>query len=131
MRKTLCLMTIAALAMGAAVPAAAADPIEGSWSGAGTVRLKDGTVEPVRCRVKYEDGGGNQTFVLYANCATTANTFQQDGRVVFVGGSRYTGRLYSNQYDVSGDVTVSVAGKRQTVSVSSPKGSASITLNKQ
>lgn len=130
MRKTLCLMTIVAFSCWAP-PAMAADPIEGAWSGNGTVRLKDGTVEPVRCRVSYSDGGGNKTFVLNANCATTANTFQQDGRVVFIGGSRYSGRLYSTQYDVSGDVTVSVSGGRQTVSVSSPKGSASLTLNKQ
>jgi len=109
---------------------AAAASIEGSWAGGGTVRLKDGGVEKVRCRVKYEPGTG-KTFVLYANCAHSNGTFQQSGRVVQRSSSQYTGRLYSEQYSVSGDVSIKVSGSRQTVTAVSPKGSATLTLRKQ
>lgn len=117
------------LPLGATADAAAS--IVGSWSGRGSVRLKEsGQVEPVSCSVRYEVGGG-RTFVLSARCATTAGTFQQSGRVVQNSTNSYSGRLYSDQYAVSGNVSISVSGSRQTVRVSSPKGSGSISLRKQ
>ena len=121
-----------ALALGALVstsPAEAAS-ITGSWSGGGTVHLTSGHVETVRCRVSYEKSTG-RTFLLHATCATTAGTFKQSGRIVKLSGTRYSGRLYSDQYDVSGDVKISVNGRRQTVSVSSPKGSGRLSLSKR
>lgn len=126
------LTAVLALALGtlAGTTSGKAANIEGSWSGSGKVKLNSGQVEPVRCRVRYEKSTG-RTFILQATCAHTNGTFQQSGRVVQISNSRYTGSLYSDQYDVSGDVAVSVNGSRQTVTVSSPKGSGSITLNKQ
>lgn len=124
----------AILALGLSVPlasaASAASNIVGSWSGRGSVKLTSGQVEPVSCNVSYEEGGG-RTFVLNARCATTAGTFVQSGRVVQRSSSSYTGRLYSEQYSVSGDVSISVSGSSQTVRVSSPKGHGSIRLNKR
>jgi hypothetical protein len=119
-----------ALSTPLATSASAAANIIGSWKGRGSVKLTSGQVEPVSCRVRYEDGGG-RTFVLYATCATTAGTFQQSGRVVQRSGSSYSGRLYSEQYSVSGDVSISVSGTSQTVRVSSPKGSGSLNLRRQ
>lgn len=114
-----------------ATSASAAANILGSWKGRGSVKLTSGQVEPVSCSVKYESGDSTgKTYVLHATCATTAGTFRQSGRVVKRSGSSYTGRLYSDQYSVSGDVTISVSGTRQTVRVSSPKGSGSLSLRK-
>ena len=127
----------AVLALTLSVPlatsASAAASIIGSWSGRGSVTLiPSGQVEPVSCRVSYEKGDDRgKTFVLHATCATTAGTFEQDGRVVKHSSSRYTGRLYSDQYSVSGDLVISVRGSRQTVRLSSPKGRGKLNLNKR
>lgn len=120
----------AAITMPLVTSASAAANIIGSWKGRGSVKLTSGQVEPVSCSVRYEEGGG-RTFVLHATCATTAGTFRQSGRVVQRSGSSYTGRLYSEQYSVSGDVAVSVSGSNQTIRVSSPKGSGSLRLSRQ
>lgn len=121
-----------ALGMPVATSASAAANILGSWSGRGSVRLTSGQVEPVSCRVRYEKGDEKgRTFVLKATCATTAGTFEQSGRVSKRSASSYSGSLYSDQYAVSGKVTISVRGSSQTIRVSSPKGSGSLSLSKQ
>lgn len=112
------------------VPDASAASIVGSWSGGGTIKLKTGGVERVRCRISYSSSTGN-TFGISATCATTAGTISQSGRVVSRGGGRYSGRLYSPEYSVSGNLSISVRGNRQTVSVSSAKGSGRLSLSRR
>jgi len=125
-----CLLT-ALVGLPAFASGAKADPLVGAWSGGGTIKLTNGGLEKVSCRIRYEDGGG-KTFVLNAVCATTAGTISQSGRVVKRSGSRYTGRLYNDEYSVSGDVSVSLSGgSKQTLRVSSPKGSGSISLRRR
>jgi hypothetical protein len=127
----------ALLALTLGIPAAAsvasAQSVLGSWSGRGSVTLiPSGQVEPVSCRVSYEKGDDRgRTFVLNATCATTAGTFAQSGRVVKLKSGRYSGSLYSDQYAVSGKVTVTVRGSSQTVSVSSSKGKGLLKLTKR
>ena len=120
-----------AFSMPIAATAEAAASILGSWQGRGSVRVKEsGQVEPVSCSVRYEEGSG-RTFVLNATCATTAGTFQQSGRIVKLGSNSYSGSLYSDQYAVSGKVSISVSGKSQTIRVNSSKGSGSLKLRKR
>ncbi len=124
-----CLLTLAfgpLASVGHAKPAA----IVGSWIGGGSVTLTSGQVEKVRCRLSFEKDTG-RTFILSANCSTTNGTFRQSGRVVQLKGNRYSGRLYSKQYSASGKVTISVRGRRQTLSVTSDKGYGTITLRKR
>lgn len=121
-----------ALGMPIATSASAAANIIGSWSGRGSVTLTSGQVEPVSCRISYEKGDDKgRTFVLYATCATTAGTFEQSGRVSKRSSSSYSGSLYSDQYSVSGKVTVSVKGSSQTLRVSSKNGKGSLSLRRQ
>ncbi len=121
-----------ALGMPIATSASAAANIIGSWSGRGSVTLTSGQVEPVSCRVSYEKGDDKgKTFVLNATCATTAGTFVQSGRVSKRSSSSYSGSLYSDQYSLSGKVTVSVKGSSQTIRVSSKKGRGSLSLRRQ
>jgi hypothetical protein len=121
-----------ALGMPIATSASAAANIIGSWSGRGSVTLNSGQVEPVSCRISYEKGDDKgRTFVLYATCATTAGTFEQSGRVSKRSSSSYSGSLYSDQYSVSGKVTVSVKGSSQTLRVSSKNGRGSLSLRRQ
>jgi len=110
--------------------AAWAASIEGNWQGSGRVKLSGGQVENVRCRVSYEASTG-RTFVITATCAHSNGIFKQSGRVVQINDSTYTGRLYSDQYGVAGDLSVRVSGSRQTVTAKSNNGSATLTLSRQ
>ncbi len=110
--------------------AAQAASIEGSWSGSGTVRLTEGGVERVRCRIRYEKGSG-RTFTLHVTCAHSNGTFRVSGRIVQLSGNKYSGRLYSEQYSVAGDIGISVSGSRQTLTAKSTKGTATVKLTKQ
>ncbi len=109
---------------------ASADALSGAWSGGGTVRLSSGHVEKVRCRVRYSKSTG-KTFLLNATCSTTGGTFAQTGRVVQTKGNNFRGRLYSDEYSVSGNVSISVSGQRQTIRISSSKGSGRLALSKR
>ncbi len=121
-----------ALGMPIATSASAAANIIGSWSGRGSVTLTSGQVEPVSCRISYEKGDDKgKTFVLNATCATTAGSFVQSGRVSKRSSSSYSGSLYSDQYSLSGKVTVSVKGSSQTLRVSSKNGRGSLSLRRQ
>ena len=128
------LLPVVLLPLAMAIPSsessARSDVLSGAWSGGGTVKLTSGHVEKVRCRVKYSKSTG-KTYLISATCSSTGGTFAQTGRVVQISGSRFRGRLYSDQYDVSGNVSISVRGKRQTVSVSSEKGRGSLALSKR
>lgn len=113
------------------VPAVAQpDPIIGSWHGGGTAKPANGQAEPVRCRVTYSASVG-RSFELSANCAHAAGAFEQRGRVVSLGGNRYTGRIYNQQYNATGEVSVSLRGRQQVVTVTSELGTANMTLNKR
>lgn len=130
MRFALAFLLTIAVSLPAFAAGAKADPLVGYWAGGGTIKLTNGALEKVSCRVRYEAGSG-RTFVLSAICATTAGTISQSGRVVKISGSRYTGRLYSEEYSVSGDVTVSLSGGKQTIRVSSAKGSGNLFLKRK
>lgn len=113
-----------------AASSAWAASITGSWQGSGRVTLNGGQIETVRCRVSYEAGSG-RTFVISATCAHSNGIFKQTGRVVQINDSTYTGRLYSDDYGVAGDLKIRVSGSRQTVTATSDNGSASLTLSRQ
>ncbi len=120
------------LGMLTATSAASAASIIGSWSGRGTVRLTSGQVEPVSCRIRYEKGdSAGKTFVLNAKCAATAGTFVLYGRVSKRSANTYRGSLFSEQYTVSGKITISVGGNSQRVRVNSSRGSGRLTLRRR
>lgn len=110
--------------------AASAASIVGNWSGSGRATLKNGEVERVRCRIKYDQGSG-RTFVIYVDCSHSNGTFQVSGRVVQHSDTSYSGRLYSDQYSVSGQVSVKVSGNSQTLTATSKKGTATVSLKKR
>ena len=130
MRMICSALTTVALILPAVPAVAAPDDILGSWSGSGTARPADGAPEKVSCRLSYSEGSG-RTYEISATCSHTGGSFTQSGRVVSVGGNRYTGRMYSSQYNATGDVAVTLNGNRQTVYVKSEKGSASVSLRKR
>ncbi len=130
MRYIFASMIAAVFAIAMAVETANAAPITGAWRGNGLVKLTSGKAERIRCRIRYEEGSG-RTFVVHVTCAHAHGVFKTSGRVVKRSNTRYTGRLYSEQHDVAGDVSISVNGSRQHIRATSSKGSATVTLTRQ
>ncbi len=68
---------------------AAPATIEGSWRGSGIVTYRNGA-DNLRCRVRYTRLTA-KSFAVSSQCATESGRYELTGRVVNVGGNRYTG----------------------------------------
>ena len=124
-----CMLPVIALLFTA--PAMAAGPsISGQWVGKGTMVLNSGAKENVRCRVRYGRVAG-QTFSLTARCATGATRIDQSGELERIGKNSYVGEVHNKQFGVNARVRITVAGRRQTVAISSSHGRATISLKRR
>jgi hypothetical protein len=68
---------------------AAAGPfagLSGSWSGAGTVTLANGSSERIRCRATYRVSGDGSSLQQELRCASDSYRFELRGDVTHVGG---------------------------------------------
>src|SRR5262249_59539424 len=79
----------------------------------------------VQCRVRYR-GVTAKSFAVSSLCATESGHYELTGRVINVGGNRYTG--WVQQGNQSGRVTLIQHGNRLSVTVTSQQGSARLTL---
>ncbi len=118
------LLLVAMLGSADAAPAT----IEGSWSGSGIAKLRN-RVDRVVCRVNFARIEG-KSFRLSALCATGGRRYQESGRVTSVGGNRYTGWVFNEQFNERGSVQLSQRGSRLSVTVQSSRGTANLTLSR-
>ena len=107
--------------------AVAVTSIEGSWIGSGTVSHR-GNVDRVQCRVRYTKSS-EKTYATSSVCTTENGRYEISGHVTKIGGNRYQGTVTSG--NETGRVTMVHSGDRQSVSVTSPSGSAKITLSRR
>jgi hypothetical protein len=105
-------------------PAAAS--LEGSWRGSGIVSYKGGA-DKVRCRVHFSRAGA-KSFGVSSDCATETGRYATTGRVVASGANRYFGLIQGE--GVTGKVVIVQHGKRLSVSVTSRRGSAKLSLSR-
>jgi hypothetical protein len=127
-------MQVAAMALLAVLgfpdraPAQSAE-LEGSWRGGGSVAFANGQRERAQCRAQYRRASAT-SYNLTATCATASGRATQTATVRRVGGNSYRGRFYNSEYDVSGTISVTVAGNRQSVRLTGGAGSASFELRR-
>ncbi|MFY0612833.1 MAG: hypothetical protein JXQ99_14970 [Hyphomicrobiaceae bacterium] len=114
----------------AGLAAAGPSSISGQWVGKGTVVLDTGAKEPVRCRVQYGRVAG-QNFSLSARCATGSTRIDQSGEIKRIGRNRYVGSVHNKQFNVSARISITVAGARQTVAITSAQGRATMRLKRR
>lgn len=76
-------------------------PLAGSWSGAGTVTLDDGSTERIRCRAKYTPIG--PTMEMSLTCASDAYKFNL-GASVKAEGSAIAGSWSETSRNISGSL---------------------------
>jgi hypothetical protein len=121
---------LSALLLGASLATADAAPatIEGSWSGSGIAKLRNRT-DRIVCRVSFARIEG-KSFRVSALCSTGGRRFEESGRVTSVGGNRYTGWVFNDQFNERGNIVLSQRGSRLSVIVSGGRGTATLTLSK-
>jgi hypothetical protein len=121
---------LSALLLGASLATADAAPatIEGSWSGSGIAKLRNRT-DRIVCRASIARIEG-KSFRVSALCSTGGRRFEESGRVTSVGGNRYTGWVFNDQFNERGNLVLSQRGSRLSVSVSGGRGTANLTLSK-
>jgi hypothetical protein len=107
---------------------AAPATIEGSWSGSGIAKLRNRT-DRIVCRVSFARIEG-KSFRVSALCSTGGRRFEESGRVTSVGGNRYTGWVFNEQFNERGSVQLSQRGSRLSVTVTSSRGIANLTLSR-
>ena len=118
------LLLVAMLGNADAAPAT----IEGSWSGSGTAKLRN-RIDRIVCRVSFARIE-QKSFRVSALCSTGGRRFEESGRVSSVGGNRYTGWVFNEQFNERGSVALSQRGSRLLVTVTSSRGVANLTLSR-
>jgi hypothetical protein len=103
--------------------------LEGSWHGGGSVAFASGQRERAECRARYQRASGT-SYTLTATCATPSGRATQTATVRRVGSNTYQGQFHNNEYNVSGTISVTVGGNRQSVRLTSDSGSASFELRR-
>ena len=122
---------MSALLLLGATPAtshAAPAGLEGSWSGSGTAKLRN-RVDRVVCRVSVARIE-QRSFRVSSLCSIGERRYEQTGRVSSVGGNRYTGWVFNEQFNERGSVQLSQRGSRLSVTVTSSRGIANLTLSR-
>ena len=129
MRRSIFVSLLSAFALTAGPAAAGAAPsLEGSWSGSGVISHGD-AADQVHCRVRYTKSGGS-SYTYHSTCATVNGRYELDGHITSSGGNRYTGSVSSPDYKGTGNVLLFQRGNSLSITATSGKGSAHITLSR-
>ena len=94
---------------------AAPATIEGSWSGSGTAKLGN-RIDRIVCRVSFARIE-QKSYRVSSLCSMGDRRYEQSGRVSSVGGNRYTGWVFNEQFNERGSVALSQRGSRLSVTV--------------
>lgn len=129
MRRFLFLSSICLISAALATPLDAAPAsIEGSWGGSGIAKYQ-GRTDRLVCRVSFARYGEN-SFKVSSSCSSGGARYEQTGTVSSTGGSRYSGHIFNPQFNERGKVTMSRQGSRLSVTVTSERGTANLSLSR-
>lgn len=104
-------------------------PLEGSWSGSGTMQRMDDPPQKLTCRVKYKRET-DKVFRLAAKCVTISTTINQTGQLLKVNAGVYVGEFHVASYDISGRIRVVIDNTVQTMTFKSSQARGTVTLTK-
>lgn len=93
------------------------DSLSGAWSGSGTITLSSGTKERIRCRAKYDVGGGGSNMDLTLRCASDSYNFVLQSNVAHSNGA-VSGTWAETTRNVGGNIEGVARGGRIQVRVS-------------
>lgn len=104
-------------------------PLEGTWSGSGTMQARDNPPQKLTCRIKYRRET-DKVYKLAAKCVTISTAINQTGKLLKVNPGVYVGEFQVATYDISGRVRITIKDGVQTMSFKSSRASGSVTLKK-
>lgn len=129
-RKALILGAFAAMLQ--AATAVAADnlfsTLNGTWSGAGQIRLEGGATESLKCRAFYtakDDGAG---LGLAIRCASTSNKIELRANLIYTGG-KISGSWEERQFNAGGSVTGQASNSRVNLVIEGGGVSGTMTVS--
>lgn len=120
------LIVVLLVSCAALAPALAATSLQGQWRGSGVVTHRNAK-DVVRCRVSFQRLSAS-AFSVSSQCTTETGRYDVTGRVAASGSNRYSGPVQGQ--GVAGTAVVVVRGNRLSVTVSSKRGSASLSLSR-
>ena len=103
-------------------------PMIGSWSGAGTLSLSNGTRERIRCRASYRPDGAASGLTLELRCASDSYRFELQSNVSHNGGD-LSGTWSEATRGASGAISGTVSRGRIQARATSPAFSALLAMN--
>jgi hypothetical protein len=109
---------------------AAAGPFgdfEGSWSGAGTISLSNGTNERIRCRASYQVTEAGRLLSQDLRCASDSYKFELQTTVAHQGGA-ISGTWNETTRSVVGNISGRVAGGSIQAVATAPAVSANLSV---
>ncbi len=104
---------------------AAADDLEGSWSGGGTLTYASGEREKARCRATISRSSPT-SYRVNGSCATQSGKATQVAEVFKTGANRYRGEFRNPEFDVSGSMSVVVHGRSLTATLRGTNGAGGV-----
>ena len=120
-----------ALALVTLAPAQAAEGpftnFSGSWSGTGTVTVKDGTKERLRCKAHYDVSGGGAQLAQNLTCASDSYTFNVVSNVTANGGA-ISGNWSETSRGANGQISGRIEPKQISATVAGPGFTAGIAI---
>jgi hypothetical protein len=102
-------------------------PLNGTWSGAGQIKLNDGRTESLKCKAYYVPRGGGAAIGLSLRCASASNKIELRSSLTSSGGA-VTGSWEERTFNASGDVSGQVSGNRLRLSINGGGLSGSMTV---
>ncbi len=102
----------------------------GEWSGSGVAKGQSGKRGQTRCQIAYTKGSGRDYGVLENCMVSRIGAITQTAKVRKISSNRYSGKFHNYQHSVSGKITIVVIGGKQRVTMTSERGTASLTLAK-
>jgi hypothetical protein len=103
--------------------------LAGTWSGTGRVVLATGDTERARCRATIRKQTG-RTFSISAVCATPSTRIAQTARVQQISTSGYEGRFFNREYDITGNIWITLRGNRLAATLTGGGATGTMSLGR-
>jgi uncharacterized protein (DUF2147 family) len=118
-------LAVTALSAAPVATRAAADDLEGTWSGGGTLIYTSGEREKARCRATISRSSST-SYRVHGNCATQSGKATQVAEVFKTGANRYRGDFHNPEFDISGSISVVVHGRSLTATLRGTNGAGGV-----
>lgn len=104
--------------------------LNGSWAGAGQIRLEGGNTESLKCRAYYTAKDEGTGLGLAIRCASASNKIELRANLNYQSG-KVSGSWEERQFNASGSVTGQASSSRVSLAITGGgfSGSMTVTLN--